>query len=156
MLSNPCQSLWFNACLALCLKSVWNVKALGGTFNQEKGLVGSRDLLHDCGNRWIVCSSNHYITADQGPDKISNDLYQKLWFWAANTPPYSPSISIYIPGLYLSAISAQSSAIIQTPGIISNQRLDSRHGGGLRDRGHDTREHTNRNSGKYLILETYF
>ena len=36
---------WVNICLALCLNSVLNVKALVGTFNQEKALVGAFSLI---------------------------------------------------------------------------------------------------------------
>ena len=37
--------LWVNACLAKCLSSVLNVKALEGTFNQEKALVGAFSVI---------------------------------------------------------------------------------------------------------------
>ena len=42
---------WVNTCLALCLNSVLNVKALEGAFNQEKALVANRGLLRDYKNR---------------------------------------------------------------------------------------------------------
>ena len=37
--------LWVNACIAQCLNSVLNVKALVGTFNQEKALVGAFSMI---------------------------------------------------------------------------------------------------------------
>ena len=37
--------LGVNACLALCLNSVLNVKALVGAFNQEKALVGAFSVI---------------------------------------------------------------------------------------------------------------
>ena len=36
---------WVNAWLALCLKSVLNVKAQVGAFNQEKALVGAFSVI---------------------------------------------------------------------------------------------------------------
>ena len=36
---------WVNAFLAKCLNSVLNVKALEGTFNQEKALVGAFSVI---------------------------------------------------------------------------------------------------------------
>ena len=37
--------LWVNICLAWCLNSVLNVKALVGTFNQEKAPVGAFSVI---------------------------------------------------------------------------------------------------------------
>ena len=36
---------WVNTCLAWCLNSVVNVKALVGAFNQEKALVGAFSVI---------------------------------------------------------------------------------------------------------------
>ena len=41
-----------NACLAQCLNSVLNVKALVGAFNQEKALVGAFSVIVQL-HRWI-------------------------------------------------------------------------------------------------------
>ena len=37
--------LWVNTCLAYCLNSVLNVKAVVAAFNQEKALVGAFSMI---------------------------------------------------------------------------------------------------------------
>ena len=37
--------VWVNSCLAYCLNSVLNVKALVGTFNQEEALEGAFSVI---------------------------------------------------------------------------------------------------------------
>ena len=49
-----------NACLALCLNSVLNVKAVVATFNQEKALVGAFSVITNLRMKLfeaLVCSS---------------------------------------------------------------------------------------------------
>ena len=56
-----------NACLALCLNSALNVKALVGAFNQEKALVGviDREIFADL----FLSSSTHLLS--RGPSSSS-------------------------------------------------------------------------------------
>ena len=57
-----------NAGLALCLNSVLNVKALVGTFNQEKALVGAFSVIvkTGCGTDESICVVLNYVLASVG------------------------------------------------------------------------------------------
>ena len=53
----PAYLPWVNACVALCLNSVLNVKVLG-TFNQEKVLVGAFSVIVKSSQTWTPHFSN--------------------------------------------------------------------------------------------------
>ena len=52
--------VWVKACLAWCLNSVLNVKALVGAFNQEKALVGAFSVIV----KPVVEPMQHYTALD--------------------------------------------------------------------------------------------
>ena len=106
---------WVNACLAWCLKSVLNVKAVVGSFNQEKDLEGafsvivkswrnlrepSFEALHltrtphcrsawEPGPSWAMCGCR---TTSRSPPASSTTPWPCWWRASADTSP-SPSTS---------------------------------------------------------------
>ena len=53
----------------------WKVDVILGRWRKShKGRVGSRGLLHDCENRWIVCSTNHHHHQHHGASPRADDI----------------------------------------------------------------------------------